>query len=80
MLSHQPPSALGQNNQSDLPTLKALLIANIFVAGDHHIECGSFGGIKQVAILVCVPSSRPRFDHHMPLERPYNSVRNVVIQ
>src|SRR5207249_1283998 len=46
-----------QFNDGDLPTGKVLLIPEIFVRRDEHVESIALGGVKQSAVLEFSPAT-----------------------
>jgi hypothetical protein len=46
----------GQHDERQLPTRQVLLIADILVAGNHHLETSVLGGLDQVAIREASPA------------------------
>lgn len=50
MLSHKPPRGVSKNYDSDLPVVKILLIAHVFVGRNKNIEARAFGQPKQLPV------------------------------
>jgi hypothetical protein len=69
-----------QNNKSDAPTFKVLLIANILVRRYENIETGILGGGKQVAVAERVPPSIFGFGYRVTLEKAYQWRGRIVIK
>jgi hypothetical protein len=54
----EPPSALCEDYDRDLSTRQILLVANVSIDRDEHIESSGFRGVQQFAILEGIPPMR----------------------
>ena len=46
----------GQHDERQPTTRQVLLMADILLAGDHHLETGFLGGLDQIAIREASPA------------------------
>ena len=74
------PLLLEQDDDSDLPHCKILLVAQVFVSRYKNVKASGFGGIEQIAVLISAPTfARGRADR-MAYEKLSERYRRPLIE
>jgi hypothetical protein len=63
-----------------LARLQILLIPDILVCGDDHIETGLLGNVDQLPVYEFFPSAGPRFLHEMARKKSSKTSGCAVIE
>ena len=78
--AHDRPRRVSKHNESDRSAREVLLMANVLVGRQEHIESAGFGGVEQLAVAQPVPALCACSLHRMASHESREPTRRAVIE
>ena len=74
------PLGVPENDERNPARSQVLLVADVLVGRDNHVEARPFGRLDQIAVGEFLPSAGTRLFDDMAIEEPCQPARHPVIE